>query len=127
MVEFAIFLYGPADETVEEPAAGRPPAQDANGAKHQRHSDDLAKSGAMVLAYELGPASTARSIRADYVATDGPFIETKEVVVGFYVIEAPDFEAAVEIARQNPILSDGGGLEVRRVVRARAPDHPGNP
>jgi hypothetical protein len=81
----------------------------------------------MVLAYELEPASTARSLRADYVATDGPFIETKEVVVGFYVIEAADLEAAVEIARQNPILSDGGGLEVRRVVRGRAPDRPNNP
>jgi hypothetical protein len=127
VVEFAIFLYGPADAAVADPTAGPSPARGSNGAKHQRHSDDLVRSGAMVVVYELEPASTAKSLRGDYAATDGPFIETKEVVVGFYVIEAPDLEAALEIARQNPILGDGGGVEVRRVVGGRVTARPSNP
>ncbi len=50
------------------------------------------------------------------VITDGPYLETKEVIVGFYVIEAPDLETAVLTARANPIVQHGGGVEVRPVA-----------
>jgi hypothetical protein len=72
-------------------------------------------SGTMVAAFELEPPDTATSLRGDTV-TDGPFIEAKEVIAGFYVIEAPDLDAALQVARQNPILRQGGGLEVRPVA-----------
>jgi hypothetical protein len=39
--------------------------------------------------------------------------------VGIYVIEAPDFRAAVAVARLNPLLGDGGSLEVRLVAGSR--------
>ena len=69
----------------------------------------------MVAAFALEPATTATSLRGDLV-TDGPFIETKEVVVGVYVIEAPHLDAALELVRDNPILRGGGGIEVRPVA-----------
>ena len=75
----------------------------------------------MVAAFALEPASTATTLRGDLV-TDGPFIETKEVVVGFYVIEAPHLDAALELVRNNPILRDGGGVEVRPVASSEV--HP---
>jgi hypothetical protein len=78
------------------------------------HSDDLAASGAMLAAYALTPRDMATSIRGDTI-TDGPFIDAKEVVAGFYVIEAPDLDAALAIARTNPAVRDGGGVEVRPV------------
>jgi hypothetical protein len=56
----------------------------------------------------------ATSVRADAI-TDGPFLDSKEVVAGFYVIEAPDLDAALAIARSNPVVRDGGGVEVRPV------------
>ncbi len=59
--------------------------------------------------------------------TDGPFIEAKEVILGFYVIEAPDLDAALEIARRNPVLGDGGGLEVRPVAQGRVVGRTGRP
>jgi hypothetical protein len=49
------------------------------------------------------------------ILTDGPFIDSKEVVAGFYVIEAPDLDAALAIAATNPVVRDGGGVEVRPV------------
>ena len=78
------------------------------------HSDDLAASGAMLAAYALTPRDMATSVRADGI-TDGPFVDSKEVVAGFYVIEAPDLDAALAIARTNPVVRDGGGVEVRPV------------
>jgi hypothetical protein len=70
--------------------------------------------GAMVAAFALQPSTAATSVRGDAV-TDGPFLEAKEVVAGYCVIEAPDFDVALEIARRNPATRQGGGVEVRPV------------
>ena len=78
------------------------------------HSDELAESGSMLVAYALTPRDMATSIRGDTI-TDGPFVDSKEVVAGFYVIEAPDLDAALAIARLNPVVREGGGVEVRPV------------
>ena len=59
----------------------------------------------------LEATTTATSIRGD-VVTDGPFIEAKEVVAGFFILEAPDFDVALQIAKLNPATIDGG-VEVR--------------
>jgi hypothetical protein len=48
-------------------------------------------------------------------STDGPFMETKEVLGGFYVIEAEDIEAATRIAATNP-MARLGSIEVRPMV-----------
>ena len=56
----------------------------------------------------------ARSIRATGT-TDGPFINAEQVVAGFYILEAPDLDAALALARTNPVVSHRGGVEVRPV------------
>ena len=48
-------------------------------------------------------------------ATDGPYSETKEVLGGYYTIEAADYDAAVKIALEHPHLEYGGTIEVRKV------------
>jgi hypothetical protein len=48
-------------------------------------------------------------------ATDGPYSETKEWLGGFFLVEAPNYNAAVEIARQCPHLEYGGTIEVREI------------
>jgi hypothetical protein len=79
-----------------------------------RHSDELAHDESMVAAYALTPRAMATSIRRDGI-TDGPFVDAKEVVAGLYVIEAPDLDAAIAIARLNPVVEEGGGVEVRPI------------
>lgn len=68
----------------------------------------------------LHPTDTATSIRKDatggFVVTDGPFVETKEALGGYYVIEAGDLDEAIEIAKQIP--APAGGVEVRPLRRA---------
>ena len=87
------------------------------------HSDDLVESRVQLAAYALTPRDMATSIRGDGV-TGGPFIDSEEVVVGFYVIEAPDLDAALAIAGTNPVVRDGGGVEVRPIHSSYiAPGH----
>ncbi len=47
---------------------------------------------------------------------EGPYTETKEAVGGFYVIEAGDYDDAVQIARGCPLLTHSGFVEVRGIV-----------
>jgi hypothetical protein len=49
--------------------------------------------------------------------TDGPYAETKDIVIGFSVIEARDFEQAVKLATGCPLLDSGGLVEVRPVLK----------
>lgn len=111
MAQYAVLIY--ADDS-----AHAPDATPADLESCDQHSDELAEDGSMVAAFALTPRDMATSIRADAI-TDGPFIDSKEVVAGFYVIEAPDLDAALAIARLNPVVKDGGGVEVRPLAGAR--------
>lgn len=60
----------------------------------------------------------AKSIRGkDKLVTDGPFIESKELVGGFYIIKADSLEEATELAKGCPVLRLGGAVEVREVMK----------
>jgi len=54
-----------------------------------------------------------RVVRAAKVVTDGPFVESKEVVGGYSLIEAPTIESAAELAHGCPVLRSGGSVEIR--------------
>lgn len=61
-------------------------------------NDELKASGASVFAGGLHPATTATVVRAqegEVITTDGPFAETKEQLGGFWIITAPDLDAAL--------------------------------
>lgn len=61
---------------------------------------------------EMSAAKGARTLHADGVVTDGPFAESKEQVGGFYTIDVPTLDEAVEWARKIPLLP-GDKIEVR--------------
>src|SRR5829696_1968104 len=61
----------------------------------------------------LQPTGTATSIRGSDV-TDGPFVETKEALGGYYLVDAPDLDTALAVARTVPARF--GGVEVRPVM-----------
>ncbi|GAA1833933.1 YciI family protein [Microlunatus capsulatus] len=107
MAQYAVLIY--ADDSAHAPEATA-----ADTEVHDRHAEELTASGSMLVAYALTPRELATSVRTDGV-TDGPFVDAKEVVAGFYVLEAPDLDAALAIARTNPVVRAGGGVEVRPV------------
>jgi hypothetical protein len=68
---------------------------------------------------QLQPVSTATTVRVDdgrTLTTDGPFVDMKEVLGGFYLFEADDLDAAIEIAARIPAARMGGAVEVRPIV-----------
>ncbi len=77
--------------------------------------DDLLKTGVIKGGEELGPQRTATSVRrvnGSMKVTDGPFIESKETVGGFALIEVEDLDKAIAVAKSWP----GGDVEVRTIV-----------
>ncbi len=68
---------------------------------------------------QLQPAMTATTVRVQdgaTLTTDGPFPETKEALGGYYLLEADDLDAAIELAARIPAARLGGAVEVRPVV-----------
>lgn len=75
------------------------------------------RAGALRGGAALEPGETATSIREDgrggFTVTDGPFAESKEILGGYYVIEAADLDEALAIAKEVP--APMGGVEVRPI------------
>jgi len=69
---------------------------------------------------QLQPIETATTVRVngtgEALTTDGPFVETKEVFAGFYLVEAGNLDEAIEIAAKIPASRLGGAVEVRPLV-----------
>jgi hypothetical protein len=57
-------------------------------------------------------------VNAKNVVTDGPYAEIKEVLAGYMVLRAEDFEEAVSIAKNCPIILMGGNVEIRKFIAA---------
>ena len=66
------------------------------------------------------PGLILRGAGDDVRVTDGPYSETKEWLGGYFLVEAPTYRAAVELARDCPTLLHGGTIELRE-VDARTP------
>ncbi|MEO7836985.1 MAG: YciI family protein [Acidimicrobiales bacterium] len=78
-------------------------------------NEELKSENAWVFAGGLHPASTATVVRirdGEVMTTDGPFAETKEQLGGFWVIDAPDLDAAIGLAARATAACQGP-VEVR--------------
>jgi hypothetical protein len=81
---------------------------------HNRFAGQVGEKGGKIIeGRALQPTSTATTVRND-VVTDGPFVETKEALGGYYLIEARDLDHALEIAKLTPARF--GGVEVRPIM-----------
>jgi hypothetical protein len=78
----------------------------------------LASPG-VVGGHQLQPVETATTVRVEdgkTLLTDGPFVDAKEHLGGYYLVEADDLDAALEIAARTPAARLGGAVEVRPLV-----------
>jgi len=67
---------------------------------------------------QLQPVATATTVRTsgdDVLVADGPFAETKEVILGYDVIECADLDEAIYAASRHPVALNGGVVEVRPI------------
>jgi hypothetical protein len=96
--------------------------QDKYMAEYGAFSDSIKKSGQFVGANQLQPTHTATIVRSrngKVSTTDGPFMETKEQLGGYYLVEAKDLNDAIQVASRIP-SAKSGSIEVRPIVE-RAP------
>jgi len=64
-----------------------------------------------------GLSTEGRVIKPNHVITDGPYAEIKESLAGYILVRAKDFDEAVHLAKDCPILKgEGNSVEVRKVV-----------
>jgi hypothetical protein len=112
MSKYLVLIY----ETESGPDEQPDPALRAEYDKHWTFIDKRRDN--IVAGEALQPTSTATSLRRDasgtYAVTDGPFVESKEALGGFYLLDADDLDEAIELAREIP--APRGGLEIRPVI-----------
>ena len=115
MAKYLVLIYG--DEQKWE--SRTPDEQSANDTGHRTFASTAGRR--IVGGEELDASSTATTLRrrpgGDVVVTDGPFLETKEVLGGYYLLDAGDLDEAIALARQLPELSAShSAVEIRPVV-----------
>jgi hypothetical protein len=79
----------------------------------------ISQSPAVIGGDQLQPVETATTVRVQdgkTLLTDGPFVEAKEHLGGYYVVDADDLDAALEIAARIPAARMGGAIEVRPLL-----------
>lgn len=111
MAKYAIFIY-------DDPSGYQDMSPEAWQATIDAHSKFVeqvfALGGSLAGGEALAPPTTTTTVKGGGTVTDGPFLETKEALGGFYVVEARDLDHALEMAKLCP--APFGGVEVRPVV-----------
>jgi hypothetical protein len=111
-MQYLLLIYGP------EPDESTPPeAIAAMMTQYAAFTQEVRDRGAFIAAEALQPVATATTVRirdGQTVTTDGPFAETKELLGGFYLIDARDLDEAIELAAKIPAAREGS-IEVRPI------------
>lgn len=116
MSQFMLLLYDPA-ENLERWSRMDPEEMRAAIERYDAWAGGLARDGRLAGGEKLrdGEGRVLRGAGAAQHVTDGPFAEAREVVGGYFVVEAEDYDDAVRLARDCPHLEYGGTVEVREV------------
>jgi len=84
-----------------------------------REYEDILEVPGVLDALRLQPAESATTVRVENgegLLTDGPFVDAKEYLGGFYLVEADNLDAATAIAERVPAARLGGAIEVRPIM-----------
>jgi hypothetical protein len=116
-MQYALLIYS-TPEASSEAVASAGPTEHNTTSEWIAYTRAVKDAGALVTLARLQSVETATSVRVrggERLLTDGPFVETKEHLLGFYLVEAPDLDTAIEWAGQMP-LSRYGAVEVRPLL-----------
>ena len=112
-MHYALLIYS-APDAPDEPTPG-----DGVIESWVAYTEAMRRAGALVTAEQLELIDTATSVRVrggERLLTDGPFIETKEHLLGFYLLDVPDLDTAIDWAARMP-SARRGTVEVRPLKR----------
>jgi hypothetical protein len=108
--EFMLILRGGI-----HPKDLRPEQIQAIMAKFGQWMAEMQKRGQLRGAGRLEDDGRRLSRKQGKTVTDGPYVEAKEIIGGYFLVAAPNLDQAMEIAKQCPILDNEGTVEVRPV------------
>ena len=100
----------------EQSQTATPPTAEAM-AEHQKFNEELVKAGVVVGSGRLSPSAQGKRVRFEgkkRTVLDGPFAETKELVAGYWIIQAKSKDEAIQWAKGIP-FADGEEVELRQV------------
>jgi hypothetical protein len=112
-MQYLLLIY--TEESTERPSQE---AMEAEMEAYNAFTRHIAERGAFKAGEALLPSSTATTVRVrdgQTLTTDGPFAETKEVLGGFYLVEATDLDEAIDFASRIPSATRGS-IEIRPIV-----------
>ncbi len=107
------------DGALAELGRRSPEEQDALVTQFVKEFDAIGRSRGVLGGEQLQPADTSTTVRVQggkTLLSDGPYIDAKEHVGGFYLIEADELDEALELAARIPVARMGGAVEVRPVL-----------
>jgi hypothetical protein len=107
-MQYALLIY--RDENVPQGATEEEEAQVSREYWKLREDPRITDGAGL---HPVETATTVRSQDGKLLVTDGPFADTKEVLAGFYLVEADDLDTATEIAGRIPAVRFGGTIEIR--------------
>jgi len=116
-MKYALLIYAAPGAS-----EGAQPADDGVIDSWLDYTVAMKQSGSLLAAEQLAPVETATSLTrraGERLLTDGPFIETKEHLLGFYLLDVPDLDTALEWAGKAPIARYGT-VEIRPVLEGQA-------
>lgn len=112
-MKYMLLIYAPPT-TDAEPTEIRPMME-----AYETFTKAVADAGVLVGGDALQGVSTATTVTVDdagsRLVTDGPFAETSEVLGGYYLVDVPDVDAALDWAARCPGSQNGGRIEVRPI------------
>jgi hypothetical protein len=116
MSQFMILLYDSADAAEQWAGMSAEELQRCI-AQYVAWSEDLDAKGRLVATEKLrdGTGRVLRGRGGTPLVTDGPFTETKEIVGGYFIIDAADLDDAVALTQDCPHLEFGGTVEIREI------------
>lgn len=112
MAKYVLLFHDDVCESAPAPEESRAIVQDFVGWAALMRSNGCLRGGEKLTA-DAGRTLSKKDGSVQIM--DGPFAETKELLGGFMVIEAADYEAAVELAKTCPQLKYGGRIELREI------------
>lgn len=115
-MKYALLIYSPGMDHPGEPRHG-----DHVMDSWLDYTVALRQAGVLLTAEQLHQPDTATAVslrNGERLLTDGPFMETKEHLGGFYLIDVPDLDAALDWAAQMPIMRFGT-VEVRPIMEGQ--------
>ena len=113
MSQFLLLLH----ESTTDFAGISPEEMQAIIEEYRKWTESLMSGNRIVHSNKLmdEPGKVLRPDGENIIVTDGPYSETKELIGGYYVIEAENYKEAIEIAKTSPHLRFGGRVEVREI------------